>query len=84
MNHFDAVLAARAHRAGHAIRSCSFRHRRLVGDPLVVVVWQLGAEPFAASAIAWGSRPDHFSLAAAGEPRNRDLAFAAALKFADF
>jgi hypothetical protein len=82
MNHLDTVLAARAHQAGRALRSCGFRHRRLVGVPLAVVVWQLGAEPFAPGAIAWGSRPDRFSLAVAGEPRNRDLAFATTLKFA--
>ncbi|MCI0638674.1 MAG: hypothetical protein L0Y70_06340, partial [Gemmataceae bacterium] len=82
MNHLDIALAARAHQAGRALRSSSLRHRRLVADPLAVVIWQLGAEPFSAAAIAWGSRPDRFTLAVAGEPRNRDLAFAATLKFA--
>src|SRR5262245_195833 len=82
MNHLDIVLAARAHQSGRALRSCSLRHRRLVANPLVIVVWQLGAEPFSAAAIAWGSRADRFALAVAGEPRNRDLAFAATLRFA--
>jgi hypothetical protein len=82
MNYLDAALAARAHQTGRALRSASVRHRRLVRDPLVIVIWQLGGEPFSAAAIAWGSRRDRFSLAASGEPRNRDLAFAAALEFA--
>jgi hypothetical protein len=82
MNHLYIALAARAHQSGRAIRSCSVRHRRLVADPLAIVIWQLGGEPFSAAAIAWGSRPDRFTLAVAGEALNRDLAFAATLKFA--
>jgi hypothetical protein len=82
MNHFDTMLAARAHRAGRALRCCLLRHRRLVANPLAVVVWQLGAESFAPGAIAWGSSVGRFWLAAPGEPRNRDLAFAATLRFA--
>src|SRR5262249_38180169 len=81
-NHLDIALAARAHQSGRALRSCFFRHRRLAKNPLAIVVWQLGAEPFSAAAIAWGSHAGRFSLAVAGEPRNRDLAFAATLKFA--
>lgn len=71
------ALAARAHRQGSAIRSASVRHRRLVKDPLVLAFWQLGAEPFSAAAIAWGQTPSKMHLAIAGEPRSRDLAFAA-------
>jgi hypothetical protein len=82
MNHLDAVLAARAHSAGRALRRSLYRHRRLVAEPLAVVLWQLGAEPFSAAALAWGSRPGRLTLSVAGEPRNRDLAFAALLPFA--
>src|SRR5437763_852547 len=82
MNPFEVALAARAYRAGRALRTSAFRHRRLADEPLAVVLWQLGAEPFSAAAIGWGTRPDGLELAVAGEPRNRDLAFAALLPFA--
>jgi hypothetical protein len=82
MNIFDAALAARAYAGGRGLRTSLFRHRRLVDDPLAVVLWQLGAEPFSAAAVGWGSRPKEMALAVAGEPRNRDLAFAALLPFA--
>jgi hypothetical protein len=82
MNHLDVALAARAFREGEALRSASRRHRRLLPRPLVVVAWQLGAEPFAAAALGWGERADRMEMAVAGEPRNRDLAFAALLRFA--
>jgi hypothetical protein len=82
MNHLDVALAARAHRSGRALRSSSYRHRRLLPDPLAVVLWQLGAEPFSAAAIGWGDRADRLSSVVAGEPRNRDLAFATLLRFA--
>jgi hypothetical protein len=49
---------------------------------MAVVLWQLGAEPFTASALGWGTRRDRLAVAVAGDPRNRDLAFAALLKFA--
>lgn len=82
MKHLDIALAARVHRGGRAIRTSLFRHRRLVRDPVAIVLWQLGAEPFTAAAIGWGTRRDRLSLAVAGDPRNRDLAFAALLSFA--
>jgi hypothetical protein len=82
MNHLDVALAARAHRAGRALRSASFRHCRLLPRPLAVVLWQLGAEPFSAAALGWGDRADRLEVAVAGEPRNRDLAFAALLRLA--
>jgi len=82
MNYRDAALQARAFRLGRALRTASFRHRRLVDDPLVLVLWQLGAEPFSAGAVAFGSSPAPPALSVAGEPRNRDLAFAALLPMA--
>jgi hypothetical protein len=82
MNHLDVALAARAFRDGRAIRKALFRHRRLVDNPLAIVVWQLGAEPFSAAALGFGNRYDNLHLVVAGEPRNRDLAFSAMLKFA--
>src|SRR5262245_52969467 len=82
MNHLDAALAARSFRAGRALRRAQFRHRRLLPEPLAVVLWQLGAEPFAASALGWGDRHDRRAMGVAGEPRNRDLAFGLLLRFA--
>jgi hypothetical protein len=82
MNHLDVALGARAFAAGRAVRSSTARHRRLVPKPIVVALWQLGAEPFSAAAIGWGDAPARPHMAVAGEPRNRDLAFAALLEFA--
>ena len=76
MNHLDVALAARAFTAGRAIRSSTRRHRRLVENPIAVVLWQLGAEPFSAAAIGWGDSHAGLRYTVAGEPRNRDLSFA--------
>jgi hypothetical protein len=82
VNHLDIALAARAFAAARAVRSSTVRHRRLVPKPIGVVLWQLGAEPFSAAAIGWGESHSQPHMAVAGEPRNRDLAFAALLDFA--
>src|SRR5206468_691209 len=50
--------------------------------PMVVVLWQLGAEPFSPAAIGWGDHSSNPQTSVAGEPRNRDLAFATLLRFA--
>ena len=82
MNQLGAVLVSRSHTEGRAFRTASMCHRRLLADPMVVVLWQLGAEPFSAAAIGYGQRPDDLHMVVAGDPRNRDLAFAALLQFA--
>ncbi len=82
MNSLDIALAARSYQLGRGLRSASVRHRRLVEAPLMVVGWQLGAEPFSAAALGWGTDSDRMSLSVAGDPRNRDLALAALLPFA--
>src|SRR5579863_8578431 len=82
MNQLDVALVARSFRAGRAIRSANFRHRRLVADPITLVLWQLGGEPFSAAAVGYGRRRRDLQLAVAGDPRNRDLAFAALLQLA--
>src|SRR5467141_3860942 len=84
MNYLDMAFVARAYQAGCAQRTSSARHRRLLDEPLALVLWQLGAESFSAAAIAWGTRPGPFSFSVAGEPRNRDLAFASLTPFARF
>ena len=82
MNAFEAALAAQSYRDGRAYPVAQFRHRRLLAEPLAIVLWQLGAEPFTAAAIGFGTAPDSLTMVVAGEPRNRDLAFAALLEFA--
>jgi hypothetical protein len=82
MNPLDVTLAARSFEVGRGLPSAILRHRRLVEEPLAVVLWQLGAEPFSAAVVAWGTRPQALTLSVAGEPRNRDLAFAALVPFA--
>jgi len=82
MNQLDVALVARSFRAGRAIRSANFCHRRLAADPIMLVLWQLGGEPFSAAAIGYGCRRQDLQIAVAGDPRNRDLAFAAILQLA--
>jgi hypothetical protein len=82
MNPLEVALAARAYSAGRAQRTSQFCHRRLESAPLAVVLWQMGAEPFAAASVGWGESFDSLNMTVAGEPRNRDLAFAALLPFA--
>jgi hypothetical protein len=84
VSHLDVALAARAHLDGHAWRTASLRHRHLAAEPLAIVAWQLGAEPFTAAALGFGTGPNDRHWVLAGEPRNRDLAFAALLEFADW
>lgn len=82
MNAFEVALASQSYREGHAYPVAQFRHRRLLAEPLAIVLWQLGAEPFTAAAIGFGTAPDSLTMVVAGEPRNRDLAFRALLEFA--
>jgi hypothetical protein len=84
MNQLDVALIARSFCAGRANRSANFRHRRLGTDPITLVLWQLGGEPFSAAAIGYGCRRQDLQIAVAGDPRNRDLAFAALLQLASW
>lgn len=78
----DAVLASRVYHEGRAIRRTTLRHAHLADAPLGIVMWRLGGERFRAAAVAWGPLGGDFQLAVAGEPRNRDLYFAALAPFA--
>lgn len=84
MNQLGVVVAARSFRGGRALRTAVFRHRRLPKNPIALVLWQLGGEPFAAAAIGYGRRRRDFTLTVAGDPLNRDLAFAALGQFANW
>jgi hypothetical protein len=82
VNYVHAVLIAEARKKGRAVRSALKRHVHLTPDPMGMVLWQLGAEPFTAAATAWGFGPDDRDMVVPGEPRNRELAFRALLGLA--
>jgi len=73
----EALLASRIYENGRALRRTTLRHTHLADPPLGIVMWRLGGERFRAAAVAWGPLGGPFRLAVAGEPRNRDLYFAA-------
>ena len=79
----EAYFAARIYSEGRALRRTTLRHVHLADPPLAVAIWRLGGERFRAAAIAWGPLDGPFQLAVPGEPRNRDLYFAALQPFAE-
>lgn len=79
---YEAFLAARVHSAGRAIRRTTLRHTFLARKPIALALFRLGGERFRAAAIAWGDLSGDYKLAVTGDPRNRDLYFAALLPFA--
>jgi hypothetical protein len=79
---FQAMLAARAHKLGRAQPTALFRHRALARDPLCIVAWQLGAEPYSCGAIAMGTKSSGYKLYVPGYPLDRDLLFAELTRFA--
>jgi hypothetical protein len=78
----EAYFAARIYQEGKALRRTTLRHVHLADPPLAVAIWRLGGERFRAAALAWGPLDGPFQLAVPGEPRNRDLYFAALQPFA--
>lgn len=78
----EAMFAGRVYAEGRALRRTTLRHAYIADPPLGVAMWRLGGERFRAAAIAWGPLDGPFRLAVAGEPRNRDLYFAALQPFA--
>jgi hypothetical protein len=78
----QALLAARAHKVGRAQPSALMRHRALSVDPLCIVAWQLGSEPYSVGAIAIGTKRSGFQLFVPGYPLDRHLLFASLLDFA--
>jgi hypothetical protein len=78
----EAYFAARIYQEGTALRRTTLRHVHLADPPLAVAMWRLGGERFRAAAVAWGPLDGPFQLAVPGEPRNRDLYFAALEPFA--
>ena len=78
----EAYFAARIYQEGRALRRTTLRHAHLADPPLAIAMWRLGGERFRAAALAWGPLDGPFQLAVPGEPRNRDLYFAALQPFA--
>ncbi len=78
----EALFAGRIYESGIALRRTTLRHTHLADRPLGIAMWRLGGERFRAAAVAWGPLGGPFELAVAGEPRNRDLYFAALAPFA--
>jgi hypothetical protein len=78
----EAYFAARIYHEGSALRRTTLRHVHLADQPLAISMWRLGGERFRAAAVAWGPLDGPFQLAVPGEPRNRDLYFAALQPFA--
>jgi hypothetical protein len=78
----EAMLAGRIYEDGRALRRTTLRHTHLSDPPLGIAMWRLGGERFRAAAVAWGPLGGPFQLVVAGEPRNRDLYFAALAPFA--
>jgi hypothetical protein len=63
-----ALLAAEAYKKGRAIRSTLVRHRAIESDPIFLVAWQNGFDPFSCSAIAFGqahAAPELFLISGA-------------------
>ena len=79
---FTTALAIRADETGKAMASSRYRHRAIVADPLFVLPWQLGAEPFVVGAVACGRQTGAFNLHVPGYPLNRTLHYRALLDFA--
>jgi hypothetical protein len=78
---FVALLAALAHKEGRAQTTALFRHRAITKDPLAIVAWQLGGEPYSVGAIALGRQHTGFQIFVPGYPLNRDLLFYALAQF---
>jgi hypothetical protein len=79
---FEAMIAARAHKEGLAQRTALFRHRAIEKEPLCIVAWQLGAEPYSVGAIALGTQASGYDLFVPGYPLDRVLLFAELTRFA--
>ncbi len=68
-----ALLAAEAYKTGRAVRSTLFRHRAIEDDPIFLVAWSNGFDPFACTAIAFGQGHAPPELFVMSGTRDRDL-----------
>ncbi|MBE9112118.1 hypothetical protein IQ273_22175 [Nodosilinea sp. LEGE 07298] len=70
---FQGYMTAHTFSVSRACRTAHYCHRRILPDPLMLVMLTLGAQPFSTAAVAWGRTPDDFNFAVAGDPRNPRL-----------
>ena len=78
----QALLSATAYQEGRAVRSALVRHRAIESDPVFLVAWQNGFDPFSCAAIAFGqahAAPELFLMSGSREAdiEARELAAAA-------
>jgi hypothetical protein len=79
---FTTELAILANETGEAMPKSLYRHRAITPDPLIVLPWQLGAEPYVVAAVAIGRQHGPFNLYVPGYPLNRTLLYSSLLGFA--
>ena len=68
----QALLGARAYKEGRAVRSALVRHRSIESDPVFLVAWQNGFDPFTCNAIAFGQAHAAPELFVMSGTRDRD------------
>jgi hypothetical protein len=69
----QALLSARAYQEGRAVRSALVRHRSIESDPVFLVAWQNGFDPFACAAIAFGQAHAEPELFVMSGTQDREL-----------
>ncbi len=77
----QTLLSATAYRQGRAVRSALVRHRAIESDPVFLVAWQNGFDPFSCAAIAFGqahAAPELFLMSGSREADIEAREFAAA------
>lgn len=84
MSQFRSFLVAQARAEGHAVRSAAIRHRALRPDAHLLLLWQLGGEPFSVAAIRWlpFQAPESRRTFITGDPRSRKEFLASLSEFA--
>ena len=77
MNQLPTFLVARARAAGRAVRIAEVRHRYLQEDARLLLLWQLGGEPFGIAAIRTVplNLPASRTTDVMGDPRHRESLF---------
>jgi hypothetical protein len=79
---YEAMLAVRAFERGRAQRTALYRHRAIANDPLAIVAFEVGAEPYLVGSIAIGTQASGPRVYVPGQPLDRQLLFAALTDFA--
>lgn len=82
MDVLTAYRKLQAAQEGRAVPAAQFRHVHLGNDAMVVCAYHLSGDLAAPIAFLYGTSRDDYRLAVVGEPRNRDLRFAALTSFA--